>query len=87
MRDADYTGAQALADKENEMQAKNLWIHEWDAAKIQANVSRIGLTGSPTKVKKIESVVLKAGKVVAIEPSEAGINELIRELIEDHTLG
>jgi electron transfer flavoprotein beta subunit len=87
MRDADYTGAQVLADKESEMQAKNLLIHEWDAAKIQADLTRIGLKGSPTKVKKIESVVLKAGKVVSIEPSEAGINGLIRELIEDHTLG
>lgn len=85
--DADYTDAQALADKENEMKAKNLWINEWDAAKIQADVNRIGLKGSPTKVKKIESVVLKAGKVVSIEPTEAGINGLIRELIEDHTLG
>lgn len=87
MRDADYTDAQALADKENEMKAKNLLIHEWDAAKVQADVNRIGLKGSPTKVKKIESVVLKAGKVVSIEPTDAGINGLIRELIEDHTLG
>jgi len=87
MRDADYTGAQVLAEKENEMKAKNLLIHEWDAAKVQADVNRIGLKGSPTKVKKIESVVLKAGKVVSIEPTEAGINGLIRELIEDHTLG
>ncbi|GAB4279334.1 MAG: electron transfer flavoprotein subunit beta/FixA family protein [Candidatus Rifleibacteriota bacterium] len=87
MRDADYTDAQALADKENEMKAKNLWIHEWDAARIQADVNRIGLKGSPTKVKKIENVVLKASKVVSVEPTEAGINGLIRELIEDHTLG
>lgn len=87
MRDADYTGAQALAEKENEMKAKNLLIHEWDAAKIKADVNRIGLKGSPTKVKRIENVVLKADKVVSIEPTEAGISGLIRELIEDHTLG
>ncbi|HBM17069.1 MAG TPA: electron transfer flavoprotein subunit beta [Lentisphaeria bacterium] len=87
LRDADYTEAAVLAEKETILRSKNLWIHEWDAAKINADVNRIGLKGSPTKVKKIESVVLKAGKVVSIEPSEAGINGLIRELIEDHTLG
>lgn len=86
-RDADYTEATLLLEKENELRSKNLWIHEWDAGKIQADINRIGLKGSPTKVKKIESVVLKAGKVVSIEPTEAGINGLIRELIEDHTLG
>jgi len=86
-RDADYTEATVLLEKENELRSKNLWIHEWDAGKIQADINRIGLKGSPTKVKKIESVVLKAGKVVSIEPTEVGINGLIRELIEDHTLG
>lgn len=86
-RDADYTEATVLLEKENELRSKNLWIHEWDAAQIQADINRVGLKGSPTKVKKIESVVLKAGKVVSIEPTEAGINGLIRELIEDHTLG
>ncbi len=86
-RDADYTEATVLLEKENELRSKNLWIHEFDAEKIKADINRIGLKGSPTKVKKIESVVLKAGKVVSIEPTEKGINGLIRELIEDHTLG
>lgn len=86
-RDADYTEASVLLEEENALRKKNLWIHEWDAGKINAEINRIGLKGSPTKVKKIESVVLKAGKVVSIEPTESGINGLVRELIEDHTLG
>ena len=83
----DYTDASALLEEENKLKVKNLWIHEWDASKLSADIERIGLKGSPTKVKKIESVVLAAGKIVSIPPTEEGINGLIRELIEDHTLG
>jgi electron transfer flavoprotein beta subunit len=84
---ADYTDAAQLADEESKLKEKNLWINEWDAAKIGADVERIGLKGSPTKVKKIQSVVLTASEVVKVEPTENGINKLIHELIEDHTLG
>jgi electron transfer flavoprotein beta subunit len=84
---ADYTDAALLADEERKLKEKDLWIHEWDAAKIGADIERIGLKGSPTKVKKIQSVVLTASEVVKVEPTEVGINKLIHELIEDHTLG
>ena len=84
---SDYTDAAQLAEEENKLKEKGLWIHEWDAAKIGADIERIGLKGSPTKVKKIQSVVLTASEVVRVEPTEKGINNLIHELIEDHTLG
>ena len=84
---AEYMDAAQLADEGTRMKEKNLWIHEWDASKIGADLERIGMKGSPTKVKKIQSVVLTADEVVKIEPTEVGINKLIHELIEDHTLG
>ena len=84
---ADYTDAAQLAEEESRMKSKDLWIYEWDAAKIGADIERIGLKGSPTKVKKIQSVVLTASEVVNVEATEAGISNLIHELIEDHTLG
>ena len=84
---ANYTDSAQLVEEENRLIKKNLWIHEWNAAKINADIERVGLKGSPTKVKKIESVVLTASEVVSVEPSEHGINGLIHELIKDHTLG
>ena len=84
---ANYTDAAQLVEEENKLKAKNLWIHEWNAAKIGADLERIGLKGSPTKVKKIESVVLTAANVVSVEPTDKGVSNLIHELIEDHTLG
>ena len=85
--DADYTDAEALAEEEAAMKKKGLWIHEFSAEDVGADTERIGLKGSPTKVKKIESVVLTGADFKNIEPTEAGVNALIHELIEDHTLG
>jgi electron transfer flavoprotein beta subunit len=59
----------------------------WDIAAIEADPIQCGLSGSPTKVKKIDSVVLTAADIKYIEPSEAGITELIHGLIADHTFG
>ena len=59
----------------------------WDIPAINADPLQCGLAGSPTKVKKIDSVVLTAADIKYIEPSEAGIHELIHGLIADHTFG
>jgi electron transfer flavoprotein beta subunit len=84
---ANYTDAEALAEEEEKLKSKDLWIHEWTAADVKADPERIGLAGSPTKVKKIENVILTASDFKKIENTEASVNELIHELIEDHTLG
>ena len=54
---ANYTDAEALAVEEEKLRGKDLWIHEWNAGKVGADLERTGLKGSPTKVKQIESVV------------------------------
>ena len=59
----------------------------WDAASIEAERGLVGLRGSPTRVKKIESVVLAAGETRLVEPSDEGVRALVRELIEEHILG
>ena len=64
-----------------------LLIREWSAADSGADPARIGLAGSPTKVKQVASVVLTAGESKSVEPTAAGIAELMHELISDHTLG
>jgi electron transfer flavoprotein beta subunit len=59
----------------------------WDIAAIKADPLQCGLSGSPTKVKTINSVVLTAADIRYIDPGEAGIAELIHSLIADHTFG
>ncbi len=70
-----------------ELEAKGLLVKQLDAAAINADPDRIGGNGSPTMVKKIESVVLKAGEFKDVPPTDDGVNELIHELIADHTIG
>lgn len=64
-----------------------LKIEEWSAADIDVEDAQLGLTGSPTKVKKIENVVLAAKESKRLSSSEADIDSLIVELIASHTLG
>ena len=59
----------------------------WDAASIEADREMVGLRGSPTRVKKIDSVVLAGGEARLIEPTDEGVRALMRELIEEHILG
>jgi electron transfer flavoprotein beta subunit len=62
-------------------------INLWNIEAIKADPDACGLSGSPTKVKKIESVVLKAGEIKMIENTAGGIADMVHELIADHTIG
>ena len=64
-----------------------LSIPEWGVEDINAEMEKIGLAGSPTKVKKVESIVLTAGEAKVLSDSEADIDSMIVELIQNHTIG
>ena len=64
-----------------------LKIVELTAADIVCDERQLGLTGSPTKVKKIENVVFQAKEAKRLSASDEDINELMVELIASHTLG
>jgi len=61
-------------------------IRMTDADSIGADLDRLGLKGSPTKVKKIESVVLAHKESVVLEPTESALNALAATLIGEHIL-
>ncbi|GHS98709.1 electron transfer flavoprotein subunit beta [Bacteroidia bacterium] len=62
-------------------------LEEWSAADVNADIQQCGLSGSPTKVKKIESVVFQAKESKTLDSSDDQIEELIVELITNHTIG
>ena len=62
-------------------------IEEWSAAYVEADPEQIGLAGSPTKVKAIENVVFTAKESRCLENNDEQIEELIKELITNHTIG
>lgn len=62
-------------------------IAEWTVADIEADPEQLGLSGSPTKVKTIENVVLQAKEAKAVSASDEEIEDLMRELLASHTIG
>ena len=69
------------------LQDDGLLIEQWDLDDIDAELSRCGLAGSPTKVYKVQSIVLTKEGYTEIPPTEDGARQLIHELVVDHTLG
>jgi electron transfer flavoprotein beta subunit len=62
-------------------------IPEWGVADIEHEPQWLGLSGSPTKVKQIESVVFTAKESKQLTTDDKDIEELIKELIANHTIG
>jgi electron transfer flavoprotein beta subunit len=75
---------QELVEKKcSELSSKGLLIKQWDLDYIGADLTWCGRNGSPTKVHRIQSVVLAAKESKNIEPTDNGISQMIQELIED----
>jgi len=62
-------------------------LKEWSVADVEADVVQCGLSGSPTKVKSIENVVFQSKESRTMEPTDENMDELMRELILNHTIG
>ncbi len=69
------------------LRARGLMIEQWNLDDIAADLAWCGLAGSPTKVHRVQSIVLTKSGYTEIPPTEEGIRRLIRELVVDHTLG
>ncbi|MFH1085545.1 MAG: electron transfer flavoprotein subunit beta/FixA family protein [Chloroflexota bacterium] len=61
-------------------------IPVWSADDVGADENRLGLAGSPTKVLKIDYVVLGGTETKEVPASPEGVSALIRELVEDYIL-
>ena len=62
-------------------------IPEWTVNDIETDAEQLGLTGSPTKVKGIENVVLQAKDSKVISDADSDIENMMIELLESHTIG
>ena len=64
-----------------------LQITEWGVSDIEHDAQWLGLSGSPTKVKQIESVVFAAKESMRLTPSDSDMDGLMKQLIANHTIG
>lgn len=62
-------------------------IEEWGVNDIEHDIQWLGLSGSPTKVKQIESVVFTAKESKKLTADDTEIENLMKELIANHTIG
>jgi electron transfer flavoprotein beta subunit len=72
-----------------ELYEKNPYLNiiEWNVADVNADVEQCGLSGSPTKVKSIQNIVFQAKENKTLSASDSDIEELMIELISNHTIG
>ncbi len=78
--------AEVTPEEAESLKAKGLLLEQWTLDDINADLNRCGLAGSPTKVFRVESIVLTKEGFTEVEPTEEGITALIQELISERTL-
>jgi len=78
---------QEVARRCEQLREQGLLIEQWGLDEIGAEEDRCGLAGSPTKVNRIQAIVLKKEGYQEIPPTEEGVRQLIHELVVDRTLG
>ena len=69
------------------LKARGLAMEQWNLDDIQADLNWCGLAGSPTKVHRVQSIVLTKEGFTQVEATEAGVRKMIQELVVDRTLG
>jgi electron transfer flavoprotein beta subunit len=70
-----------------DLKSRKLLIEQWNLDDIGADLVWCGMSGSPTKVHRIQSIVLKKEGFTEIPPSQEGVRKMVHELIVDRTLG
>ncbi len=62
-------------------------IKQWSVDSIGAEPERCGLSGSPTKVKRVRNVVLTTADARQVPDTDEGMAGLVHELIEESIIG
>jgi electron transfer flavoprotein beta subunit len=65
---------------------RDLQIAHWTAADVGADEEKLGLGGSPTKVLKVDYVVLQSSESIEVEATDEGVAALIQGLVQDYIL-
>ena len=79
----DEAGAKSAAERAESLKQKGLLIKQWNLDDLEADLTWCGRNGSPTKVHRIQSVVLAAKESKDVQPTDEGIADMIHELIND----
>lgn len=85
---SEVSGSDAQIDElVKDYESRGLYIRTLKREDLGIELERCGLRGSPTKVHKVESVVLAGAAHERIPPTAEGIGKLLDSLIEQHFFG
>jgi len=79
----DATIKKLVTERAGALERKGLLIKQWNLDDLEADLTWCGRSGSPTKVHRIQSVVLAAKESKEIEPTSEGVAAMVHELIND----
>ena len=65
----------------------HLTIKEWGVNNITVDHEQLGLSGSPTKVKKVDNIIFQAVETKTFTDMDEDMDELMKELVESHIVG
>ena len=68
------------------LEEKGLLIKQWDLDFVEADLTWCGRNGSPTKVHRIQSVILGAKESKDVEPTSEAMADMVHELIQDRII-
>ena len=60
---------------------------QWSVADVDGDPQQCGMSGSPTKVKEVQSIAFQAKESKTLTASDEDINGLITELLNDKIIG
>jgi electron transfer flavoprotein beta subunit len=64
-----------------------LTLNQWSVADVEGDASQCGLAGSPTKVKAVKNIVFQAKESKTLTSSDADIEGLVQELLNEKIIG
>ena len=62
-------------------------LTQWNVADVDGDPSQCGMSGSPTKVKEVQSIAFQAKESKTLTGADADIDGLIKELLNDKIIG
>ncbi|MBQ9645701.1 MAG: electron transfer flavoprotein subunit beta/FixA family protein [Prevotella sp.] len=64
-----------------------LTLNQWSVADVDGDPQQCGLAGSPTKVKAIKNIVFQTKESKTLTASDADVEGMIKELLEEKIIG
>ena len=76
-------------DNRKDLRAEKGYLNltQWSVADVDGDPSQCGMSGSPTKVKEVQSIAFQAKESKTLTGADADIDGLIKELLNDKIIG